>query len=254
MLEGKKILVVDDEEVVLAAVKRILKRDGCVLHLEGRARAALRRLESEKYDLIITDRMMPDIDGIRFIEWVRSTCGMIRVIVITGMPTIQTALRARRLGALEYVTKPFRRRELRSVVVRTLREPRRLGCLTPPEPGGLADSRFHIPGQCWAEVGRDGAVELGICGFFLEAAGPSKSLELPCPGDLLAQGSPFMTYLASDGLKHDIWAPLSGEVIEVREGAGGTEQARGDGSRCGPGILCMRPFDLKSELDFLDQE
>ena len=117
----KHILVVDDDEVVLGAVCKALRPDKYAIDTAQSADEALKLLLESSYRVVITDLMMPGMDGLELLQRIHDMGAKSESIMITGYPTIQTALRAKRLGAFEYVTKPFTRQELRSVVVRGLR-------------------------------------------------------------------------------------------------------------------------------------
>jgi CheY-like chemotaxis protein len=115
MAELVSVLVVDDEEIVLKSVKRILKDDDEHEFLVDTARSAtegLGRADQTEYDIIVADLMMPDIDGLEFIERIRRTNTRSKIIMITGQATMDSSLRALRKGAFEYLAKPFTIKEL----------------------------------------------------------------------------------------------------------------------------------------------
>src|SRR4030066_364286 len=111
----KHILVVDDDEVVRGAVCKGLRPDNYAIDTAQSADEALKLLSESSYRLVITDLMMPGMDGLELLQRIHDMGAKSETIMITGYPTIQTALRAKRLGAFEYVTKPFTRQELRGV-------------------------------------------------------------------------------------------------------------------------------------------
>src|SRR3990172_1183010 len=113
----KHILVVDDDEVVLGAVCKALRPDHYAIDTAQSADEALKLLSESSYGLVITDLMMPGMDGLELLRRIQDMGAKSETIMITGYPTIQTALRAKRLGAFEYVTKPFTRHELRNFLV-----------------------------------------------------------------------------------------------------------------------------------------
>jgi DNA-binding NtrC family response regulator len=119
MAELVSVLVVDDEEIVLKSVKRILKNDDEHEFLVDTATSAaegLGRADQTDYDIIVADLMMPGIDGLEFIERIRRTNTRSKIIMITGHATMDSSLRALRKGAFEYLAKPFTMKELRSIV------------------------------------------------------------------------------------------------------------------------------------------
>ena len=167
----KDILVVDDDEVVLGAVCKALRPDNYAIDTAQNADEALKLLSESSYRLVITDLMMPGMDGLELLQRIHDMGAKSETIMITGYPTIQTALRAKRLGAFEYVTKPFTRQELRSVVVRGLR---RVGEELPapgPAATGSAQPVYSIPEHSWARVEPDGNVTIGMVRAFAFAQG-----------------------------------------------------------------------------------
>ena len=207
------VLVVDDDAVVLDSVRKALRHDDLEIDAVQSAGEALARLAARPYRLVITDLMMPGLDGLALLERIQATGAQPRTIMITGYPTVQSALRARRLGAFEYVTKPFTRQELRSVVVRALRAPQTEGtaqpAAAPPAPA------WHIPNHAWARLEPDGSVLVGMAAAYAAAVGEVVSLELPGVGELLEQGRICALVRASDGVQHSLYCPLTGRVTEV---------------------------------------
>ncbi len=215
---GKRILAVDDETVVLGAVKKALRKIDCSMDTAETAETALKLLSEWSYDLVITDLLMPGMDGLELIQHMRKERYSAQVIVITGYPTIQSALKARRLGAFEYVTKPFTRQELVSVVVRALRR----GDLAPVEtgPSGAQESRgdtYYIPEHSWARIAPDGTAHMGMARTFASTIGEIAEVKLPAQGDLLEQGKMCVVMRAADGVEHHLYSPFSGRVIGLNE-------------------------------------
>ena len=120
-----RILIVDDEEIVIRSCKRILDGDEFQVESVQDGREALRKVEENPYDVIILDIMMPNIDGLEVLRRVKETHPNVDVIMITGLSQIDTAVQAMKLGAFDYISKPFEPDELKLVVYRAL-ERRRL--------------------------------------------------------------------------------------------------------------------------------
>jgi len=115
-----RILVVDDEEIVIRSCLRILGDRDYVVEAVQDGLEALRKVEESQYDVIILDIMMPKIDGLEVLQRVKETHPDIDVIMITGLSQIDTAVRAMKLGAFDYLPKPFDPEELKLVVHRAL--------------------------------------------------------------------------------------------------------------------------------------
>jgi DNA-binding NtrC family response regulator len=120
-----RILIVDDEEIVIRSCLRILAGDEFQVESVQDGREALRKIEEIPYDVVILDIMMPNIDGLEVLRRVKETHPNVDVIMITGLSQIDTAVQAMKLGAFDYISKPFEPDELKLVVQRAL-ERRRL--------------------------------------------------------------------------------------------------------------------------------
>lgn len=108
----ERILVVDDESTICDSVKKILSRKGYSVENTLSANDAVEKMKTNKYDLVITDLMMPQVSGLELIEIVKKYYPEIDVLVITGYASIDTAVKATKLGALDYIPKPFTPDEL----------------------------------------------------------------------------------------------------------------------------------------------
>ncbi len=115
----KSILVVDDEIGTRESLKMILKTDYQVF-LAKNAEETFQQLETQPFDLILLDIILPDMDGLRVLEKIKQKDPEQMVIMITATKTIKTAVEAMKLGAYDYVTKPFDVDELRLIISRAL--------------------------------------------------------------------------------------------------------------------------------------
>lgn len=102
-----KILLVDDEEMSLASVKRILKWRG-VKNVEtcDNGRDAIRRIREGKFDIVLLDLLMPDVDGMQVLESTKPFCPGTEFIILTAVDDIPSTVRAMRQGAYDYLVKP----------------------------------------------------------------------------------------------------------------------------------------------------
>jgi DNA-binding NtrC family response regulator len=126
MAHEAHVLIVDDELDVVENWARLLMRDGYRCSTATGGRQALTLVEAERPDVVLTDLVMPDVDGITLLRRVIELDSDLPVIVVTGHGTIESAVAAMRAGAFDYVLKPLpSNRELRLVVARAV-ERRRL--------------------------------------------------------------------------------------------------------------------------------
>ncbi len=112
----RKILIVDDETVVRNGISRALKKKGLDVTQAENAQQALALLEAHPVDLVLADIKMPDLDGIELLKRIRANYPDTQVIMITGYPTIDSAVYCTKLGALDYLVKPFRLDDLDSAL------------------------------------------------------------------------------------------------------------------------------------------
>ena len=111
------ILVVDDEKGVLQSFKMVLKTDYNVLLAET-GEKAIKILKENSVDLILLDIILPDINGIDLLEKLKSMDPNVEVIMVSAVKEIPTAVKAMKLGAYDYVTKPFVVEDIRNIVRR----------------------------------------------------------------------------------------------------------------------------------------
>jgi DNA-binding NtrC family response regulator len=115
-----RILIVDDEEIVLRSCQRILAGRDYEVDTAQEGRAALRRIDENNIDVLILDIKMPGVDGLEILQRVKETHPDIDVIMITGLHEIEAAVKAMKLGAFDYLPKPFDPAELQMAVARAL--------------------------------------------------------------------------------------------------------------------------------------
>ena len=120
-----KVLVAEDEVHLGQILSNFLGGRGYAVHTVTDGRAALESLRAESYDVALLDIVMPEMDGLEVLKQVRADADPPEVIIITGNGTIETAISAMKLGAYDYMAKPYRMAEI-DVLVRRAWEKRRL--------------------------------------------------------------------------------------------------------------------------------
>ncbi|MES2643240.1 MAG: sigma-54 dependent transcriptional regulator [Myxococcota bacterium] len=116
-----RILVVDDEPSIRKVLQAHLARDGYSVESAADGAEAIGRLSGEPFDLVITDLKMPGVGGLELLAHVRQNHPGLPLIVITAHGTVDSAVEALKLGAFDYITKPFDLAELRTAVDKALR-------------------------------------------------------------------------------------------------------------------------------------
>ncbi|MGB9772144.1 MAG: response regulator [Candidatus Kapaibacteriota bacterium] len=215
-----RILVIDDEQIVLDSIKRLLKKDEnfevqtAISALEG-----LKKVNEFKPHIILTDLMMPEIDGLELLKKVKEIDEKIFVIMITGYATINTALQAMQLGAFDYIAKPFTREELRKVIDRAaslVDAPSKVAVKSPLQ-NEIIGNIQGIGQYSWLMMNDEGLVVLGVERAVLYTVGKIQTVYLPSVGDEIRQGSVYFQIFSSDLRTQPIFSPLSGIVVEVNE-------------------------------------
>ena len=113
-MEAKtKILVVDDEVKICRNVEKILAKDDYDVSYASSADEALGKMAKESYSLLISDIIMPGMNGLEFLKLVKNQWPLTKVIMFTAYASTDTAVKAMRLGAVDYIPKPFTPDELR---------------------------------------------------------------------------------------------------------------------------------------------
>jgi len=112
----KKILIIDDEDIVLKSCIRILRNDNYQIDTAYSGEEGLAKIDQEKYDLVITDLMMPGMSGMDVLRNVKERKIDLTVVIFTGYATAETAREALKMGAFDYIPKPFTPEEFRDVV------------------------------------------------------------------------------------------------------------------------------------------
>lgn len=249
---SRSILYVDDDAPGREVALFNLRRAGYDVTPASDGQEALSLFSNEKFDLVITDFIMPGMDGLELLQRIHDMGAKSETIMITGYPTIQTALRAKRLGAFEYVTKPFTRQELQSVVVRGLRR----GGEELPAPGpavtGSAQPVYYIPEHSWARVEPDGNVIIGMVRAFASGVGQVEEIRLPRLDSLLEQGRVCGVVRATDSEEHSMHSPLTGKVIEINPSVLQDAKLAGRDPEGAGWLFRLEPQNLDREIPNLE--
>ena len=115
-----RILVVDDEMIVCESCKRILEEEGYEVETALSGKEAFEKMKANPFDIVITDLKMPGIDGMEVLRTFRKEYPDSIIIMITGFSTVETAVEAIKLGAFDYIPKPFTPDEVSIVVKKAI--------------------------------------------------------------------------------------------------------------------------------------
>jgi CheY-like chemotaxis protein len=221
MSKGRRILVLDDDPVIGQSLKRILGAEGYDVSVVERGRDALKAVSDEEFDLLISDIRLPDIVGIEVLRESKLIKPSTDVVIITGYPTLSDANEAMRLGALEYIEKPFtpefikntansvfdrRGWILRKAFIDQFRQ-----YVTPVSE--MDDKTLFYKEGTWARPVGGGLWEIGFDVRYWYLSGQLLYVDY-VPGDEVVSGKPFAKLLVGDGKIQELRAPMSGQVEE----------------------------------------
>lgn len=244
------ILIVDDEAIIRDFLSEVLEDYELELACDGDE--AIDKLKQRAFDLVITDLMMPEMTGLELLEALQERKLGVPVLMITGYPTIRTAVQALRLGAADYIAKPFTRKELLSPVKRALQLDEPADSHRPQEPAPPAEGlepgvMVFLPHHAWACYEGDGTFRVGIEDSFLKAVGRVVSIESAEEMELVSQGFVGIKLRNESGDVHAVVMPLSGQVLEINRAVyDAPETLAAD-----VWVLRVAPSDLESELGLL---
>ena len=218
------ILVVDDEPIVLNGCEATLTKTGYEVETALNAEEALEKIETGRYDTIVTDLKLPGLSGMQLLKIVKDREPETDIIMITGYATVQTAVEAMRLGAFDYISKPFTPDELRSVVGRAIERRRLLHeerlratknrvAFEYNMPADL----YYLPEHSWVRVVTEITVDIGIDDVFQKTIGVITGIELPSKGTIVEQGNPCAEIYGVAGRVYKLLASVSGQIVEVNE-------------------------------------
>lgn len=227
-----RILAVDDEEIILDSLRKILVLDGYSVDTVETGQEALGLIQKHHYDFVFTDLKMPEMDGVDVCKSVKHMRPDIDVIIITGYATIETAVETMKYGAMDYVQKPFTEEELLEMVKKflILRQDR-IGKQLKPQvhitqlrdasvpssvefsiPGGV----FISEGHCWASLDPDGRVYVGIDDFAKKIIGKIDDIEFPNLGMEMSKGQ-ILFSVKQGNQSIPFNSPISGKVQSVNK-------------------------------------
>ncbi|MCA9449212.1 MAG: response regulator [Candidatus Omnitrophica bacterium] len=208
--ETPKILIVDDEEDIRRLLETALTSiNGYSVDTAKDGRDALQQMRTKRFDVVITDLQMPEMDGTRLLDIARNEFPDIPILVITGFARLETAVEALQLGASNFITKPFRLPEIRDVIEKAVQRkraqeiPRRiLPCLVEE------NLVFHIPPSM--------ETKSGVIHYLTE--------KLVGSGICDESGKYFVSVSIDEALTNSLFYGCLGVSSDLRETDSGTEE------------------------------
>lgn len=212
----RKILVVDDEITVCKSIRQAILCEEYEVDTALSGEEALKKDLEKSYDLVITDLMMPGISGLDLLRSLKGRRPSANVIMVTGYPTIKTAVQSVKMGAFDYIPKPFTPAELRGLISRTFKK------VESEEKGEreiveirMPSGFYYMLGHTWLKLEGDSLASIGVVYEFLKTVGIITQLELPKENETVSQGEICGKITDAENFTHRIWSPAAGRVIEV---------------------------------------
>jgi two-component system, NtrC family, nitrogen regulation response regulator NtrX len=121
-MKTKSVLVVDDEETIRVSLKRMLEKENFQVETAENGSMALKKLANYPHDIILIDIMMDDVSGIELLKNIREKFSNIPVLLMTGYASIDSATKAVRLGASDYILKPCSKKKILSSIKNAIKK------------------------------------------------------------------------------------------------------------------------------------
>jgi len=251
------VLIVEDESVVQEAVERVLSRAGITTDSAVDVDSALANMRASTYKIVLCDLKLPGASGFELFDHTHIPATPPEIVMITGYATLENALESFRLGAFDFIPKPFEPRELLGVVRRALRfrvASAASGTLSPDfltkeatrHDAGV--ERYQLGRHSWARIDQEGLATLGAAETFAGMIREIETIEFFGDSEHAVQGKTLVRILSHGGLVHRVWAPLSGRILTINKQVEVEPQVL-DRSPFGAGWLAkIIPTDLDREL------
>ena len=220
----KDILVIDDEQVILDSIIKIGKLDGLTVDPADNGKNALDFLEQSDYRLIISDIMMPVMDGFALLEELAARNLYIPVVMTTGYSTIENAVNSLYKGAIDFIPKPFSIEEISSVVARGLKyydvTQNRTSPLNDGDASGFVpcpDKYYRIGYSSWVYYAGKKSVVVGVTDLFNKTIDTIRKIDLIETGGQVSQAGLALKIETENDLVHQIYSPVSGKILAYNE-------------------------------------
>lgn len=216
------VLIIEDEPVVIESTKKILSSAPLAVDAAEDAETALQKLQQNRYGVILSDLMLPNVDGFELLKRIKGKYDDVPVIMITGYATYENALRSFKAGVFDFVPKPFEIEEIRGVVHRAMKFKESIhdgkrGFVEIPHERDDSATRYFLGDHSWVKVDLDGSAEFGVGKTFAKLMGTIEAIEFPAINEEVMQGNMCARIICADDLVHVVWAPLSGRIIEKNQ-------------------------------------
>jgi len=257
MNKEQTILVIDDEAVVCESFDRILSGKGYRVDTQTKPKEGLAWAVSKDYDLVFLDLKMEEMDGIDLFYNIRGKKPDLPVIIVTGYPSVDTAVESIKLGVADYLMKPFTPEEIMKSLKRAIpeikihakEEEKALDKKIDIEDWETSGEEIRFYESAWLQHGKDGSVRVGGQPSHLIDESIQR-VKIPAINDTINRGLPLAEVSLSNNSKLVIPSPVTGKIVSVNYrleiNPSILEQPDFDNGW----IAVIEPADLEKDLQF----
>jgi len=211
----KRILVVDDEINVCKSMRQAILSERYAVDMALSGEEALVKDKEHPYDMVITDLMMPGISGVDLLTSLKLSRPDVIVIMVTGYPSIKTAVQTIKSGAFDYIPKPFTPDELRGLVARAFTQSLTTLNREKEQPPPMPRNLFCLRGHTWLQKEGPNRVTVGVVYEFLQNIDRITAIELLAENKRVFQGEVCARLTDARGHIHRIWSPATGRIYQA---------------------------------------
>lgn len=118
MKAKRRVIILDDEAIVCERLKTALEKSGFYVEAYEQSQQVIDRIPEHKFDVLVTDLKMRKPDGLDVMSFVKEHSPSTKVIIVTGFATVETATKALKGGAVDFIAKPFKISHLRDLIIK----------------------------------------------------------------------------------------------------------------------------------------
>ena len=262
MNEKYDLLVVEDEPVVLSAIRKIVEPEQISMDEALNGDIALSKLKRNTYNLIISDLMLPRISGLDLIQTIKKDHPSVPLVVITGYATLEKALQSFKMGSFDFIPKPFDTETFLAVISRGLnfsqlmqkRAPGKRDCVFIPDTSSTdngGEAVYCLGCHALVKLQENGTALVGVGETFPNMMDHLSKLEIVVSNEEIIQGKCCVQFITEDGLINILWAPLSGKIEAYNEELEKNMQLINTDPYNKGWIFRITPTNLKEELKHL---
>lgn len=256
------VLIVEDEPVVQMAAERVLNWAGVTTDTAQDVGSAIAKIRTDAYKLVLCDLKLPGASGFELFDHTRALAKPPEIVMVTGYATLENSLESFKLGAFDFIPKPFDPRELLGVVRRAIRFRVASGASGTLSPDFLTEEAarhdadvgvetYQLGRHSWARIDQDGMATLGAAETFVGMLREIDTIDFSGGSEYSVQGKTLARIMSHGGLVHRVWAPLSGQILTTNEQLEADPQIL-DRDPLGAGWLAqIIPSDLERELTLI---